>query len=186
MKYDTKDLKLSNRTANQTGGEMPAASTLTGQHDIVWEDGVLVITRLFDAPRHIVFKAWTEPEHFARWFSPKDSTMPFCKMDVRAGGVLHFCHLHGHEKVWVKGTYHEVADPERIGFTCFFSDEAGNRIERPGFPTEMRIEVAFAEEAGKTIITIWHHGLVLDQGEVQGWAESLDRLEGYLKPSVGF
>ncbi len=51
----------------------------------------LVLTRVFAAPRELVFEAWTDPEHLARWFGPRDSTLPFCKMDVRPGGVLHFC-----------------------------------------------------------------------------------------------
>jgi Activator of Hsp90 ATPase homolog 1-like protein len=55
-------------------------------------EGELVITRIVDAPRSLVFKAWTEPEHFVRWWGPNGFTTPFCKMDVRPGGVAHFLH----------------------------------------------------------------------------------------------
>ena len=51
----------------------------------------LVITRVLDAPRSLVFKAWTEPEHFVRWWGPNGFTTPYCKMDVRPGGVFHYC-----------------------------------------------------------------------------------------------
>src|SRR5438128_1322627 len=52
-------------------------------------DGELVLTRMLDAPRGLVFEAWTTCEHLARWWGPKGATMPFCKMDPRPGGVIH-------------------------------------------------------------------------------------------------
>jgi uncharacterized protein YndB with AHSA1/START domain len=138
----------------------------------------LVITRVYDAPRALVFDAWTRPRHFARWFGPRGSTLPFCEMDVRPGGTLRFCHcLPGGDDIWVKGTYRDVVAPERLVFTVTFTDPAGNQIERPGFPRETRIAVTFAEQQGRTTVTVRHSGLVRDQGELLGWTESLDRLE---------
>jgi uncharacterized protein YndB with AHSA1/START domain len=138
----------------------------------------LVITRVYDAPRALVFDAWTQPRHFARWFGPRGSTLPLCEMDVRPGGVLRFCHcLAGGDDIWVKGTYQEVVAPERLAFSVTFTDLAGNQIERPGFPRETRIVVTFAEQRERTTVTVRHSGLVRDQGELLGWTESLDRLE---------
>jgi uncharacterized protein YndB with AHSA1/START domain len=138
----------------------------------------LVITRVYDAPRTLVFDAWTQPRHFARWFGPRGSTLPFCEMDVRPGGVMRFCHcLAGGEDLWVKGIYRDVVAPERLSFSTVFTDPAGNQIERPGFPRETRIVVTFAEQRGSTTVTVRHTGLVRDQGELLGWTESLDRLE---------
>lgn len=149
--------------------------------DVRWDAGGLVITRVFAAPRALVFRAWTQADHFARWFGPRGSTLPFCVIDARPGGTLHFCHrFHDHADVWVRGTYDAVAAPERLAFTCFFSDPAGARVPRPGFPDEMRIDVAFAEHPEGTEVTLRQTGLVRDQGEVQGWREALDRLHELL------
>ncbi len=81
-------------------------------------DRVLVITRVFDAPRDLVFKAWTEPERLMRWWGPKGFTTPFCKVDLRPGGVFHYC-LRSPEgrDVWGKGVYREIVEPERIIYT---------------------------------------------------------------------
>lgn len=158
-------------TVEQTSITSSAATTAG------WEDDALVLTRVFDAPREVVYRAWTDPEHFARWFGPHGSTMPYCEMDVRSGGILHFLHrFPDHEDVWVKGTYREVVAPERIVFDTHFSNEAGDRVDRPGFPQDMRLMVSFTELGSGTKVTIRQTGLVVDQGEVQGWIEGLDRL----------
>lgn len=155
----------------------PAGSTSTGSASIGWDGGELVITRDYDAPREMVFRAWTEAEHFARWFGPAGSSLPFCRLDARPGGTLHYQHAFpDYEDVWVAGTCTDVAAPERLAFDVHFSDASGGRVERPGFPPEMTIAVTFAETAQGTRVTIRQRGLVRDQGEVQGWTESLDRL----------
>lgn len=154
----------------------------------------LVVTRSFDAPRALVFRSWTEPERFARWFGPHGSQVPFCKLDARPGGTLHFCHrFPGRERegvvradyasgdIWVKGVYREVVEPERLVFTTFFSDAAGNRVERPGFSLETEVTVTFTEDRGRTTVTIQQSGLAAEQGELQGWTESLIRLRELLE-----
>ena len=72
----------------------------------------LIITRVFDAPRELVFKAWTEPEHFVRWWGPKGYTTPSCTIDLRPGGVMHHCMRspEGRE-VWTKGVFREIVVP---------------------------------------------------------------------------
>lgn len=146
-----------------------------------WRAGELVLERTFPAPRAQVFAAWTEAERFARWFGPNGSRLEPCRLDARPGGTLHYRHrFDDHDDVWVKGTYLEVRPPERLAFTCHFSDEEGARRDRPGFPAEMRIEVDFAEEGEGTRLFIRHVGLDADRGEVQGWTESLDRLAAEL------
>ena len=154
-----------------------ATGTATAEPDAP----VLAFTRVFPAPRALVWKAWTEPEHFARWFGPHGSTVELCRMDVRPGGLLHFCHRFAdYPDVWVRGVYAEVAAPERLVFTATFSDPDGSVVERPGFARETRIAVALAEVPGGTEVTIRHAGLASDQGEVQGWNEGLDRLRALL------
>lgn len=141
----------------------------------------LNLTREFDAPRDLVFRAWTEAGHFARWFGPAEATMPFCAMDARPGGILHFCHrMAGHPDTWVRCVFREVAAPERLVFALGFSDADGNEVERPDFARESEVTVTFAEHDGRTTMHLRHGGLVADRGESQGWAEGLDRLDAYL------
>lgn len=161
-----------------------ASSGGTASTRIGWEGAELVMTRVFQAPRELVFRAWTDEEHWARWFGPHGSTLPFCRLDARPGGTLHYQHhFADYPDVWIRGTYTDVAPPERVSFTCHFSDEAGGRVERPGFPGEMTITVQFAEHADGTEVAIRQTGLVTDQGELQGWTESLDRLASLLTDS---
>jgi uncharacterized protein YndB with AHSA1/START domain len=137
----------------------------------------LVITRLLDAPRELVFKVWTQPEHLVRWWGPKDFTAPHLKMDVRVGGAYR-ANIRSPEGTdyWMRGVYREVTPPERLVFT-FAWEEDGER----GLDT--LVTVTFADQGGKTRLTFRqapfqsdaerdsHHG---------GWSECFDRLAGYL------
>ncbi len=149
----------------------------------------LNIERLFDAPRDLVWEAWTQPEHFTRWFGPREATMPSCRMEARPGGTIFFCHhfdggnavFKGERDIWIKGSYLEVVRPERLVFTVHFSDKDGQVVERPGFSRESLIEVTFQESGSQTEVIIRQTGLKADQGESEGWRQGLDRLEELLK-----
>jgi uncharacterized protein YndB with AHSA1/START domain len=151
---------------------------------------MLVITRVFDAPPGIVFKAWTEPEHFVRWWGPKGFTTPFCKIDLRPGGVIHFCMRSPEGRdFWNKGVFREVVEPERIVSTDTFSDEEGNLVQpahygmSPDWPSETLVTVTFAEHEGKTKLTLQQtvlESVAERNGAQQGWTETLDRLAEYL------
>ncbi len=149
-------------------------------------DRMVVITRIFDAPRELVFKAWTEPEHLMRWWAPKDFTTPFCEVDLRPGGVFHFC-MRSPEglEFWGRGVYREVVELERIVYTDSFADEKGDPVEparygmSPNYPSETLVTVTFTEHEGKTKVTLRH--AVLESvperaGIQQGWSEMFDRL----------
>lgn len=148
----------------------------------------LVITRVFDAPRSLVFRAWTQPEHLVHWWGqPNGATMPYCKVDLRVGGALHYCvHLPEGQVIWGKGVYREIIEPERLVFADYFSDEQGNVIEPPpGLPKETLIISTFDEHRGQTKVTVEHIGVeqASERNQElyrQGWAESLDRLAGRL------
>ena len=134
----------------------------------------LVITRVFDAPRSLVFEAWTKPEHLVHWWGPKDFTLPFCKMEFRPGGAYRFCmRSPAGRDYWVRGVYREIVEPERIVWTGALDDEPGR---------ETVMTVTFAEHEGKTKLTV--HQTFFDsdttRGAQQGWTESLDRLADYL------
>jgi len=143
-----------------------------------------VITRVFDAPRSLVFKAWTQAEHLVNWWGqPNGATMPHCKVDLRVGGVLHFCvKLPDGNVIWGKGIFREIIEPERLVFLDYFSDEHGNIVEPPpGSPKESLITATFVERNGKTTVTVEHGGVEQTAPEMQqayrlGWGESLDRL----------
>src|SRR5688572_29632086 len=87
------------------------------------------ITRIFDAPPELVWKAWTEPEHFMRWWGPKDFTSPAAKMDLRVGGKYLACmRTPEGQDMWSTGTYREIVPLERIVYTDSFADAEGNVV----------------------------------------------------------
>jgi uncharacterized protein YndB with AHSA1/START domain len=142
------------------------------------EEPVLEITRILDAPRSLVFKVWTTPEHWARWLGPRGFTTPSCEMDFRPGGAYRAC-IRSPEGTdyWMRGVYREIVEPDRIVFTFAWEDEKGE----PGHET--LVTVTFAEQGGKTKLTF--HQAVFEtiadrDSHHEGWSESLDRLEAYL------
>ncbi len=99
-------------------------------------DRELVITRVFDAPRDLIWKAWAEAERLMHWWGPKGSTIRVGTFDFRPGGVFHYC-MQSPEgfETWGKFVYREIVAPERIVFINSFSDAEGNLIRAPFSPT---------------------------------------------------
>jgi uncharacterized protein YndB with AHSA1/START domain len=146
----------------------------------------LVVTRVFDAPRELVFDAWTRPEHLQRWWAPKGCTTPYCKVDLRPGGIFHFCmRLPEGREIWGRGVFKEVVRPERIVYVDSFADEQGNPVppSRYGMstehPSETLVTITFKEQGAGTRLTLRHafpdHVPERDATR-QGWTEMLDRL----------
>jgi len=146
----------------------------------------LVITRVFDAPRRLVFEAWTRPEHMMRWFGPKGFTTPFCTIDFRVGGMFHYCMRSPEGRdYWGIGVYREIVVPERIVYTDAFSDAEGNPVPPSHYgmssshPAETLVTITFEEQDGKTKLTLRHgipETVTERDGTQQGWIELLDRL----------
>jgi len=142
----------------------------------------LVIERVFDAPRDLVFKAWTDPERVAQWWGPKGFTNPVCEMDVRPGGALRIVMRAPNGAEYpMEGVFREIVEPERLVFTNIAVDQKGRPLVN-GHTT-----VTFAEHRGKTKLTLQTSavGLVaiavaMLEGMEAGWSSSLDRLEEYL------
>ncbi|WP_221569331.1 SRPBCC domain-containing protein [Alkalihalobacillus sp. TS-13] len=116
------------------------------------------ITHTFNAPRELVFKAFTESEHLQNWWGPKGWTFEVSKSDFRPGGVFHYSQKPADGNVmWVKFVYSEIIAPEKIVYTSFFSDEEGNTVRAPfneNWPMETLTTMMFIEEEGKTILTV--------------------------------
>ncbi len=154
--------------------------------------GEIVISRIFDAPRKLVWKAWTEPEQLSKWWGPKAFTSPFCKMDLRVGGK-YLCCMRSKEgqDFWSTGTYKEIVPFKRIVYTDSFADEKGNPVPAshygmPGgdWPMELMVTLTFEDHGNKTKMTLTHAGI--PAGEMRemtgvGWNESFDKLAERLK-----
>ena len=151
---------------------MPAVSKVTMPE--------LVITRVFDAPRALVFQCWTEAKHLQHWQgAPRGFTVTTKESDIRPGGNFRIC-MRSPEGVdhWLQGTYQEVVAPERLVFThCWLNDEG-----QPG--QETLVTITFTERAGKTELTLKQKGFKsVDSrdGHQGGWNSALDVLVDYLK-----
>ncbi|KAB2940485.1 MAG: hypothetical protein MPEBLZ_02976 [Candidatus Methanoperedens nitroreducens] len=151
----------------------------------------LVITRIFDAPRELVWKAWKDPELMKRWWGPKNFTAPVIKIDFRIGGKYLYCMRSPEgQDFWSTGVYREIVEPERIVCTDSFADEKGTKVSPSHYgisgdwPTEFLVTVTFEEHEGKTKMTLRHAGIppgqMSDMAEA-GWNESFDKLAESLK-----
>ena len=151
----------------------------------------LIITRIFDAPRELVWQAWTEREHIMRWWGPKIFTCPACEIDFRVGGKYLFCMRSDsgpeiwQKGLWSTGIYRDIIPLEKIVCTDSFADEKGNVVPATYYgmtddlPLEMLVAVTLEDIGGKTRMVLRHEGM--PEGEMGksasiGWNESLDKL----------
>jgi uncharacterized protein YndB with AHSA1/START domain len=138
----------------------------------------LVVSRVFDAPRELVFEAWTDPEQLAQWWGPRGFTNPVCELDVRPGGSIRV-HMRGPDGTVhpMTGVYQEVREPERLVFTTAPLDSEG----QPLF--EVLHTVTFVEQTGGTKVTVLSRvvrstaeAVPYLAGMEAGWTQSLERL----------
>lgn len=140
----------------------------------------LIIERTYNAPREMVFNAWTDPVQFAKWWGPKDWTNPECKVDARPGGSVHVMMTgpdgNGHP---MEGTFHEVSPYDRIVLaTAAFKDEQGEHM------IQNMNTITFEDLGGKTKLTVRtvvqkaHEDIQFALAGMHiGWDQSLDKLE---------
>jgi uncharacterized protein YndB with AHSA1/START domain len=141
----------------------------------------LVVTRIVDAPREVVFRAWTDPEQLKHWWGPKGFTNPVCEIDPRPGGAIRIDMRAPDGVVYpMTGVYVEVVEPERLVFTSMALDKDGHAM------FENLNTVIFAEHGGRTKLTV--HVKVAKStaqaaphlaGMEEGWKMTLDRLADY-------
>lgn len=146
----------------------------------------IVIQRVFDAPRELVFDTWTNPEYLPLWFAPRGCSIHFSKLDIRPGGRFHSCiHNPAFGDCWCIGIYKEIVRPERIVYTMAIADEHGNRIEPaqaghdPEWPAETLVTVTLEDDRGKTLLTLRQNvleSLAKRTGAYPSWIDMLDRL----------
>lgn len=144
--------------------------------------GELTLIRVFNAPRELVFKAWTDPKHLSQWWGPGMFTNPVCEVDPRPGGALYIIMRapDGMEHT-VSGVFKEIVSPERLVFTNNALDSEGNLL------LEGLTKVYFEDQGGKTKLTLETSvvGLVeiaaqMIKGMEAGWSQSLDRLQEHV------
>ncbi len=155
------------------------------------KESELVITRIFDAPRDIVFTVWTDPDEVKKWWGPKGFTCPTALIDLRVGGsYLLDMRAPDGKDYWSTGTFREIVVPERIVSNDSFADENGNIVPAShyglsgDYPLETLLTVTFeAVDGRRTKLTIRHSGAPASDAadERQGWNESLDKLALVLK-----
>jgi uncharacterized protein YndB with AHSA1/START domain len=149
------------------------------------QDRVLTLTRVFDAPRELVFRVWTKPEHLAQWWGPSDFTLPHCEQDFRVGGKYRFCmRAPDGTDHWVWGEYREIAPPERLAFTWHREDADGKPFN------QSVVTVTFDEVDGgrKTKLTL-HQAVfwTVDDRDAHrgGWSQCIERLGAYVEQQKG-
>ncbi|HTB23468.1 MAG TPA: SRPBCC domain-containing protein [bacterium] len=145
----------------------------------------LVIDRVFDAPRALVFKAWIEAPRMAAWWGPKAFSNPVCEIDARPGGAIRV-HMQGPDGTVypMGGEYKEIDEPRRLVLTTFAEDEEGLLLEN-------LVTVTFEEEGSKTRMRLSQRfthikaraaGMV--KGSTAGWTQSIDKLGDYVSKQV--
>lgn len=171
------------------------AATTTDNSAAAAAEREIVITRYFNAPRTLVWKAWTEPERCMRWWGPKNFTSPFWRIDLRPGGTYLNCMRSPEGRdYWSTGMYRQVEALSLLVFTDNFADEHGDVVPASHYdmtgdwPQDLLITVKFAEQEGKTRLILRHTGI--PAGEMSdmceaGWNESFDKLAEYLANEAG-
>jgi uncharacterized protein YndB with AHSA1/START domain len=140
----------------------------------------LRITRLYDAPRQLVFDAWTMAEHLEQWQgAPMGFSVTVAESDIRPGGRFRLC-MRSPDGVdhWLQGVYREIVSPERLVFTHMWLDAQG----KPG--PETVVTITLAEQGGQTLLTLHQSGFAsigVRDGHQVGWSSTLDRLAAHLE-----
>jgi uncharacterized protein YndB with AHSA1/START domain len=155
------------------------------------------IERIFDAPREMVWRAWTEPELVKKWWGPKDFTAPEAKIDLRVGGKYLYA-MRGpagsqwDKVMWSGGEFKEIVPMEKIVAEDYFTDDKGNRVSPSSYgmgtmPEIMHVTVTFQDAGpGKTKLTIQYAEEIPDdhrKGMEDGWGSSLDKFAKVVESS---
>lgn len=147
----------------------------------------LIFSRVFDAPRELVFETYSNCGHLKNWWGPRDWPISYCEMDFQVGGKWHYCMSgpNDGDESWGISLFKEINKPERIVYIDSFSDKDGKiNEEMPSF----HITVTFDSIGDKTEITTLSRvdkkedlEELIEMGMIEGFTETWDRLEEYLE-----
>ncbi|HET6991195.1 MAG TPA: SRPBCC domain-containing protein [Bacteroidia bacterium] len=142
--------------------------------------------RTFNLPLATVWKAWTEPESFKKWWGPGNYSCPYCSIDFKVGGK-YLASMQGPDgkEIWSTVTYKEIVPFKKIVYSDNFSDSKGNVVPASDYemtgewPSELIVTLKFEEVNGKTTMTLEHVGLPEETYDdcMKGWQSSLDKIE---------
>ena len=143
----------------------------------------LVMTRTFDAPRELVFRAWTDPKRVQQWWGPHGFTNPRCEVDARRGGAMRIDMRGPNGVVYpMQAVFEEVRQPERLVFVTRALDDKGNSM------FEVRNTLTLVERGGKTELTLEAQVIRATavapeylKGMEAGWSQSLERLASQVR-----
>lgn len=149
----------------------------------------VVIERTFEAPVDLVWRMWTEPQHFQKWYGPHGFSVPVADMDLRVGGKRLICMASpdGSMKMWTVGEYTEIVPPERLVYTESPADENGNVVSPAamgmpdGYPATTRVIVQLTDIGGRTKMVMTHAGVPAESGAGGGWQQAFDKLVDHLQ-----
>jgi uncharacterized protein YndB with AHSA1/START domain len=159
----------------------------------------LVITRIFNGPRELVFRLWTEAEHLKMWWGPVGFALDVANADIRPGGSFHYSmtSAEGHV-MWGRFSYREISPPEKLVFVNSFSDAEGNIARAPfseKIPLEILKDMTFTEHGAQTHLTLRGRPINATEEEMQmyesmfdsmqeGFGGTFDKLDVYLAQQI--
>ncbi len=148
----------------------------------------MTITRVFDAPVDLVWKAWTDPKYVMQWWGPNGFTSPVCKMDFRVGGRSLCCMKSPDgQEFWNAIEYHEIVPHEKIVSSMYFADANGNKVEPEAYgidheAIEGAYDVTLFEDLGNGKTKLTHIGnepmeSAKNSGQLEGWNQIIAKIE---------
>jgi len=147
------------------------------------EERQIEVSRTFEAPLELLWRVWTEPEHFMKWYGPKGFTAPTCEIDLRKDG-RHLWSMLSPDgmQMYYTGTFKEVVPMERLVFSDGMSDAEGNFMGMgEGMPEYWDVTVTFVHADGKTTVTVSHVGYGASAEHAgMGWEQAFDKLAAVL------
>lgn len=163
---------------------MEQTNSKLGQHE---PERLVSINRVFDAPRAMVFQAWTDAEQLLKWFAPQGCSISFKSIDIRPGGEFHSCiRTEDGYECWCKGIYLVVKSPEQLVFSMSNVDQAGNLIDPvtigmdPDWPSETIVTVTLTDIGGRTKMSLRQtvsESVAQRTGALPSWLDMFNRLE---------
>jgi uncharacterized protein YndB with AHSA1/START domain len=157
------------------------------EKNTVNESERMMITRIFDAPRALVWEAWTNPKYVMQWWGPKGFTAPVCQMDFRVGGKSLYCMKSPDgQEFWNGVEYHEIVPQEKIVSSMYFADSKGNKVDGAQYGIEHEAidgayDVTIFEDLGNGQTKLTFIGnepmeSATNGGQLEGWNQILDKV----------